>query len=306
MVEPASRSSGVFTMEPLRDNQGSEPTPVNMIEAAIRLLGDQSPVVVSAARDLLQAYGLPARRALSAAIEADCVPTRMRARALLRSFEIRDLLRAFSALDIDHSGRRGSDALLEGSVLATQMVRTFTPQVEELRRFLHGEAAVLRARFAGRSLATCAKILGEHLGESLGFHGGQARGDDLEYVLLDRVLERRVGMPVTLSLIYLLVGRMAGLSVTGVGMPEHFLVRLHGVRPLLVDPFHKGRTVTKSDCVRFLRGLGYEQTRDHLRDLSDRQVLACYLRDLRRAAGYRAGKDAHATLKDALYYLEAS
>ena len=50
-----------------------------------------------------------------------------------------------------------------------------------------------------------------------------------------------IGVPVTLSMIYLLVARWAGLTVSGVGMPTHFLVRLHGVRPVLVDPYYGGR-----------------------------------------------------------------
>ena len=82
-------------------------------------------------------------------------------------------------------------------------------------------------------------------------------------------------------------------------------MRLHGVRPVLVDPFHGGRTVTKTDCVRYLRSLGYEQVRAHLRDLSDRELLAHYLRELRSAAGYRGRCDAQRTLGDALLHLEA-
>jgi regulator of sirC expression with transglutaminase-like and TPR domain len=233
------------------------------------------------------------------------VPTRLRARALLRQLDVGCCLRQFAALDLDGERRGAPEPLLEGAVLASHMVRTFAPAASELRRFLEGEAATLRARFVGRSLPTCARLLSERLTGELGFRGAEAARRDMDHVLLDRVIARRVGWPVSLSLVFLLVGRWAGLTVTGVGMPDHFLVRLHGSRPVLVDPFHGGRSITKADCVRHLRSMGYGQVREHLRDLTDRELLAHYLRDLRRAAGRRGCPAALRTLGDALLRLEA-
>ena len=149
-------------------------------------------------------------------------------------------------------------------------------------------------------------MLSEHLNESLGYTGGEASPLELEHVLLDRVVDGRVGVPVTLSLIYLLVARWAGLSVSGVGMPEHFLVRLHGVRPVLVDPYYGGRTVTKVDCIRHLKSLGYDQVREYMRDLSDREVLVHYLRELQRTASHRGQHDARRSLGEALSQLGTS
>ena len=277
----------------------------NMIRAAIRLLGDGSASVVNASRALLRDYGESARTQLQQAGEQSDVPTRMRARDLLRSLDVQGYLRQFAALDLDGPGHRGLDSLLGGTVLASHMVRTFAPDVAELRKFLVSEARLLRARFVGRSLPTCARILSKHLVESLGFRGGQTKQPDLDQVLLDRVLEGRIGIPVSLSLVYVLIGRQAGLTITGIGLPTHFLVRLQGVRSVLVDPFHHGRIVLKTDCVRYLRGLGYVRARNYLRDLTDREMLAYYLRDLRRAAGYRGHRDAQQTLGDALLHLDA-
>jgi hypothetical protein len=274
------------------------------IAVAIRLLGDPTQHVAQAAREQLCAFGEAARDPLIEVARVGDVPTRLRAREMLRVLDVRQYLHRFAALSLDE-GRRGPEPLLAGAVLASHMVRTFAPEAGELRRFLRGEADVLRARFVGRSLPTCARLLSEHLTGALEFRGSDASVLDLDQVLLDRVLEHRVGVPVALSLVYLLVGRWAGLAVTGVGMPDHFLVRLHGIRPVLVDPFHGGRTVTKADCVRYLRSMGYGPVREHLRDLSDRELLAHYLRDLRRAAAYRGRRDVQRTLGDALLRLEA-
>jgi len=118
------------------------------------------------------------------------------------------------------------------------------------------------------------------------------------------VLDGGTGIPVSLSLIYMLVARWAGLSVSGVALPDHFLVRLLGVRPVLVDPFHAGRSITKADCARYLRASGYNQVRHHLRNLCEREVLIHYLRALQRAASYRAVPETRQILGRALSLLE--
>ena len=107
-----------------------------------------------------------------------------------------------------------------------------------------------------------------------------------------------------LTLLYLLVARWAGLSAAGVALPNHFLVRLHGPRPVLLDPFHGGRTITKTDCARYLRSQGVERVQEHLRDLTDREVLIHYLRALRRASAPRNQTEGQASLDRALSLLE--
>ena len=281
----------------------SEPTP-SLIEATIVALGDDSAPVRDAARRRLLAWGDAAVPFLHRGAEVDSVRTRARCRAVLRSLEIRSLLRRFGRLRLARVERASAPGLLDGAVLLAQMVRTFVPDASRLASRLRREASALRDDCSGRTLPTCARLLAQRLHGRLALRGAGGAEPDLEHVLIDRVLAKGVGVPVSLSLIYLLVARWAGLSAAGVALPDHFLVRLHGTRPVLLDPFHGGRTVTKADCARYLRMSGHERVRDHLRDLSDREVLIHYLRCLRGAAGRRPGSDASESLGQALSLLE--
>lgn len=276
------------------------------IAAAIALLRDDRGSVLDIARERLLRWGDASLGALRSAAEADAVPLRLRARALLRELEVRDVLRRFRELRLGRGGRSFAPALLEGTALLAQMVRTFVPDAADLARRLRGIAVSLRKEVAGRTLPTAARRLAERLHGELGLVGHDANPPELDHVLLDRVLAQRAGVPVSLSLVYLLVARWAGLSAAGVALPDHFLVRLHGVRPLLVDPFHGGRTVTKTDCARYLRASGIEhgRVREHLRDLTDREVLIHYLRCLQRAAKHRTVPATQHTLGRALTFLE--
>lgn len=293
-------------MPPRRQNEEPLRPSRKEVEAAIGLLGELDTPAFTRLRAQLLRWGECTREPLLEVAEADELRLRLRARHVLRALDVARCLRAFRSLELGAGAKRDAGTLLEGAVLLSHLTRTFAPEAVELHGWLAGEAELLRARFAGHSVPTCARMLSDHLAGELGFHGGDASCLEPDHVLLDRVLHGRVGIPVSVSLVYLLIARMAGLSVAGVGMPDHFLVRLHGVRPVLVDPFHGGRTVTKADCVRYLRAAGHDHVREHLRDLTDREVLVHYLRSLRRVAAYRGGAEARASLEHALAHLEAN
>jgi regulator of sirC expression with transglutaminase-like and TPR domain len=106
--------------------------------------------------------------------------------------------------------------------------------------------------------------------EREGFCGNERFYEDPRNSFLNDVLERRTGLPVVLSVIYLDVARRAGVPIEGVNFPGHFLVRYRaGTRhagqshELLIDPFGGGRLLTETDCRQLLRKhVGEEATFD--------------------------------------------
>jgi regulator of sirC expression with transglutaminase-like and TPR domain len=87
------------------------------------------------------------------------------------------------------------------------------------------------------------------------------RGDDKDYYepdnsFLNKVLERKRGIPISLSVLYLEVARRAGLEAHGIGLPGHFIVGVQdGDDWLYVDPFHRGRHMSVADCQHLVRTL---------------------------------------------------
>ena len=79
------------------------------------------------------------------------------------------------------------------------------------------------------------------LGQRHGFVGDRERYDHPENSMLDRVLDRRRGLPILLSVVYVETARRAGIPLGGVGLPGHFVVGHFGADPpLLLDPFSGG------------------------------------------------------------------
>jgi regulator of sirC expression with transglutaminase-like and TPR domain len=282
----------------------SEPS-ISQIRAMISVLGDDPCALQVSARRYLLSLGDLSVPMLREGAEAAHMATRTRCRAVLREIEVREVLRRFSRLRLGQIGRESAPDLLDAAMMATQLVRTFAPESRKIAAKLRREANTLRREFEGRSLPMCVKLLAEHLHQQFNFKSCDVDEIDVDHVLFDRALSSGVGAPIALSLIYLLVARWAGLSAAGVALPNHFLVRIHGPRPLLLDPFHGGRVIPKADCARYLRAVGFERVREHLRDLTDRELLIHYLRSL-LSASHRRQPDVRTALSKAIGILEAS
>lgn len=133
-----------------------------------------------------------------------------------------------------------------------------------------------------------AQRLARFLADTCGFRGNTEDYYNPRNSFLSHVLEKRVGIPITLSLVLMEVGRRLSLPMVGIGFPSHFLV---GCTPtcghediLLIDQFEGGRTVSFEDCKKRLALMGVEFQPDiHLTPISNRQFLLRMLSNLEAA-----------------------
>jgi regulator of sirC expression with transglutaminase-like and TPR domain len=92
------------------------------------------------------------------------------------------------------------------------------------------------------------------LGDQEKFRGNPHDAGTPEHSFLDRVLETRVGLPISLSVVYLEVARRAGIALYGVSFPGHFVVAANiGQGKVVLDPYHGGNLLTESGCADLLQ-----------------------------------------------------
>src|SRR3989442_3117434 len=92
------------------------------------------------------------------------------------------------------------------------------------------------------------KALNRYLFIEQGFVGNTHQYYDVDNSYLNKVLERKTGIPISLSMVYLFVGKRLELPVFGVGMPGHFLVKYEADRyRIFVDCFNGGVLLTPED-----------------------------------------------------------
>jgi regulator of sirC expression with transglutaminase-like and TPR domain len=128
--------------------------------------------------------------------------------------------------------------------------------------------------------------LNRALFEEEGFRGNAEDYYDPRNSFLNDVLDRKLGIPITLAVVYMEVARRVGFPLVGVGMPGHFLLKHYDVegREILIDPFNRGRTLTAQDCQRALDQIYDGQMPlqpEFLMAVSRRQVLVRMLNNLK-------------------------
>jgi regulator of sirC expression with transglutaminase-like and TPR domain len=108
---------------------------------------------------------------------------------------------------------------------------------------------------------------------------------DPDNSFLNRVLDRKIGIPITLSLIYIEVAGRLGLDVRGIGLPGHFITALyHETGKVFIDPFNRGEIRTDDDCCAIIRNhLGESDAFDPnwLEPISRKGLLVRMLRNLK-------------------------
>jgi regulator of sirC expression with transglutaminase-like and TPR domain len=129
------------------------------------------------------------------------------------------------------------------------------------------------------------------------FADGRFAGNEVDYgdprnSFLDEVLRRRLGIPITLSVLMIEVGRRRALPLDAVGMPGHFLVGAGSGR--YFDPFHGGASLDAADCrARFERlRAGSPWTDSYLDPVGPRAVLVRMLANLVHTLVERSPADA--------------
>ena len=158
------------------------------------------------------------------------------------------------------------------------------------------ELEVLDALAGGCDGDDLAAVLG-HLFGRCGFRGDPADYYDPSNSYLDRVVATRRGIPITLSVLTIAIGRRRGVDLVGVGMPGHFLVRSATDPGLFVDPFGGGQVLDGSGAralFQSLHGVDAPFSQAMLSPVGPRAIVTRMLNNL--VAIFSSRRDQHGRL----------
>jgi len=127
-------------------------------------------------------------------------------------------------------------------------------------------------------------VLNEYLFDELGFHGAEEDYYDPVNSFLNVVLDKKTGIPITLSILYSEVAKHIGLDLRIVGFPGHVIVKYK--KEMILDPFYRGRLLTIEDLEKILNrnfGEDVEFVPEYLNEATTEQLLTRLLRNLKNA-----------------------
>ena len=272
-------------LETRLDENGKAGAPAHRtrMTALASLLADDSPSVLHEVRRALEEGRAAARPALERAASGDDPRLRARARMLLLEARHRAALRRFTGYAL-----RPEVDLERGLFL---LARLHAPRLDPrpYQRALDAMAAeVVRRRASPGDEMAPIRALIEYLGRELRFGGSRGEFHHPDNIDVHRAIERRAGIPLTLSAIWLFVARRAGIRAALVPLPGHVMLRLRaGARSVIVDPYHDGRTRTEAECRSYLAKHGAASNAAAFRDAPDASLLRRQVANLARSAQLR-------------------
>lgn len=243
-------------------------------EALLSLLGDEDPQTVALVKAQLAAGG-PSMLSELRQLEELGGP--------VASFHVRDVIAEIQERGAEvtfmHLCRHfGDDGNLEEAAwqLATVLMpgEDFTKAHELLDAW---GAEVQRRLVKAETPLDRVETLAEFLNLDLRLRGNDDDYYNVRNSLLPAVIESRLGIPISLALVYLLVGQRAGLPIDGIGLPGHFIVRHEDV---FFDPFHGGRRVGLDECRALLEQQNLTLLPQHLAPATSKQMLIRMLTNL--------------------------
>jgi regulator of sirC expression with transglutaminase-like and TPR domain len=252
-------------------------TPESQIRALIRLLSDEDARIVETISDKLIDIGPSAVPLLQ---EAEIEQPEMADRIATILEEIRwgkleDEMRAMAA---------GPDETMNLEQGAFLIARYTYPLLDtaEYGRLLDTMAQEVRERIGPRASGEeTVNALNRYVFTEQGFKGNTKNYYEVENSYLNRVIDRRVGIPISLSVVYLLIGQRLGLPLHGIGMPGHFLVKYESDRyKIFIDCFNGGALLTEKNCARFLTEAGYGFDDKYLQHSQVRGILSRMVKNL--------------------------
>ncbi|QPJ62142.1 MAG: hypothetical protein G3M70_09780 [Candidatus Nitronauta litoralis] len=250
------------------------------IDSLIRLLDDRDSFVYNKVRENLINLGSSAIPYLEKAAVSENPKLRQRVADVLNALHPVLLKEKFITFSKESGGadldlERGACLIMEIDGFRQNAEREVELTLDQLANNFKGQLD------SSDTPEQIVKKLSRFIFEEKGFRGNQSDYFNPDNSYLDRVLETKLGIPITLSLICILVGKRLDLPVEGVGMPCHFIARLsHPESPVYFDPFNNGRILTQQACIEMVQGFGLEFENKFLNVTPSREILVRMLHNL--------------------------
>jgi len=247
------------------------------INALIHLLSDQDSQIAQTIHDQLVNVGQPALSLLQRAHDEPAeTPVGERIGSVITDIKLIEVEHSFNAL------MTPSTEPIDLETGAFLIAKTAYPDldVQASQHQIENMVAVLKPRLE-KDIPPRQAVhsISEFLFHELGFKGNTRDYYDPANSFLHQVLERRIGIPISLSLLYLLVAQRLNVPVVGIGLPGHFMVGLQ-TEPVFIDCFNQGVVLYQKDCAKFLQEYGVEFESRYLDPTPNEHILARMLRNL--------------------------
>lgn len=248
--------------------------------ALVRLLDDEDPYIYEHVRKKIIECGPEIVKLLKPLTASENTVLRSRASEIINHFLKEDADSTFLAFCLSH----GDNLDLEEGIWL--LAKTQYPDLnQEVYQSLLDTFAIeiaQRLKLTTRSVSII-NTINVFLFDELGFNGNDHDYYNPDNSFMNKVIDNRTGNPVSLCSLYILLAHRLRLPIAGISLPGHFMCRFQtSVEELYIDVFNRGRILTKSDCIQYLRNTNKNLQERYLTPVSPRKILLRMCSNLRQ------------------------
>jgi len=251
----------------------------NEISSLIRLMDDEDDYVWEHVRKKLISIGEDVLPFLDMAVRDENLVLRRRALQIINALLPNQIGEKIRKLTVNAKG--GDIDLEQGVMILTEYgypgfdSEVCTKALDELAEGLKKNIP------ANASPQRIVRELTHFLFIVQGFKGDKKNFFDKDNSYFNKVLSQKKGLPISLSVICILISSRLNLNIVGVGLPCHFIV-MHNTpgEPIYFDPFHRGKVLTADGCKELVNSFGFEFKEAQLNPVSNRDILLRMIHNL--------------------------
>ncbi|MBT3921969.1 MAG: hypothetical protein HOF21_05265 [Nitrospina sp.] len=252
---------------------------LGQISHLIQLLTDRDEFVRQKVREQLVELGEDALPFLEMAVRSEEIPLRIQAQEVINAIFPIKLGEKFRQLAQKGLGR---DVDLEAGMFLIMEFGYPNSDPQACRESLDSLARQLEQNLDMEADPTQTVIaLTQLLFQQENFKGNQNNYMDPDNSYLNKVLEHKTGLPITLSALCVLVASRLGLPIVGIGLPGHYIAKYNLPQGgIYFDPFHQGQTLTRADCIKIVEQFGQPFEEHFLSQSTHRETLVRMMNNL--------------------------
>lgn len=262
-------------------------TETSEFEHLIKLLDDEDENIYSSVRDRFLTHGEDSFIFLKKYINDDNILIKKRANEIISILNFETFEEKFHSVSV-----RSENGILEEAIFLLAMFEYPETDMDDYKRELDKMANDIESRLLNinsnhRKLETLDMLntVNNYLFFEKGFKGNTENYYEPENSYLNKVLDRKIGIPVTLSIIYLLVSKRLDLPVFGVSLPGHFIIKYSDTEEeFFIDPFNNGTIISMNEAKEFIKKAGMSKddfdNLPYLKNSTDKEIILRVMRNL--------------------------
>lgn len=259
----------------------------NEFEHLIKLLDDEDQNIYSSVRERFISSGDQSVNFLKKYLNDENLLLRKRANEIISILKFEEIESRFTKL----AWRKDDDILEDGIFLIASFVypeidmSIYRSKLTEMANEIQSRLGRINSDIMTIKPLAVLNTINNYLFTELGFKGNSEKFYDTDNSCINKVIDTKMGIPITLSIIYILISKKLGIPVFGINLPGHFIIKYSDKNEeFFIDPFNKGVTISKKDADEFIKKIGMSgediENIPYLKKTTEKEILLRVLRNL--------------------------